>query len=200
MRNVARLKMGYYPLPVAEGVKLRSLLSFDGPASLIDPQKKFLDIFNRFKLSIYCTAIDLLGHIKQIHPHLRRGAKHVDPGSCFTESSPFCRLFSHSSGRTLEACAFSTVNRCWRSLFCLCLLMPCALSSQHAGRDVLTLPHRTQFDMGLFKTFPIHEDMHFEFRTEAFNVFNHSRNSSGCLLHLSPASLHIPDSTNNLLN
>src|SRR5271167_3737308 len=37
MRNVARLKMGYYPLPEAEGVKLRSLLSFAGPASAIDP-------------------------------------------------------------------------------------------------------------------------------------------------------------------
>ena len=37
MRNVARLKMGYYPLPVAEGVKLRSLLSFAGPTSVIDP-------------------------------------------------------------------------------------------------------------------------------------------------------------------
>ena len=37
MRNVARLKMGYYPLPEAEGVKLRSLLSFSGPASVIDP-------------------------------------------------------------------------------------------------------------------------------------------------------------------
>ena len=37
MRNVARLKMGYYPLPEAEGVKLRSLLSFAGSASVIDP-------------------------------------------------------------------------------------------------------------------------------------------------------------------
>ena len=37
MRNVARLKMGYYPLPEAEGVKMRSLLSFAGPASVIDP-------------------------------------------------------------------------------------------------------------------------------------------------------------------
>jgi hypothetical protein len=37
MRNVARLKMGYYPLPEAEGVKLRSLLCFAGPASVIDP-------------------------------------------------------------------------------------------------------------------------------------------------------------------
>ena len=37
MRNVARLKMGYFPLPEAEGVKLRALLSFAGPASVIDP-------------------------------------------------------------------------------------------------------------------------------------------------------------------
>ena len=37
MRNVARLKMGYYPLPEAEGLKLRYLLSFAGPASVIDP-------------------------------------------------------------------------------------------------------------------------------------------------------------------
>jgi hypothetical protein len=37
MRNVARLKMGYYPLPESEGAKLRSLLSFPQPASVIDP-------------------------------------------------------------------------------------------------------------------------------------------------------------------
>jgi Uncharacterised methyltransferase family (DUF6094) len=37
MRNVARLKMGYYPLPEAEGVKLHALLSFTGPASVVDP-------------------------------------------------------------------------------------------------------------------------------------------------------------------
>jgi hypothetical protein len=37
MRNVARLKMGYYPLPESEACKLRTLLSFAGPASVIDP-------------------------------------------------------------------------------------------------------------------------------------------------------------------
>ena len=37
MRNVARLKMGYYPLPESEGIKLRALLSFTRPASVIDP-------------------------------------------------------------------------------------------------------------------------------------------------------------------
>ena len=37
MRSAARLKMGYYPLPESEGLKLRALLSFPEPASVIDP-------------------------------------------------------------------------------------------------------------------------------------------------------------------
>ena len=37
MRNAARLKMGYYPLPESEGIKLRAMLSFSEPASAIDP-------------------------------------------------------------------------------------------------------------------------------------------------------------------
>jgi hypothetical protein len=37
MRNAARLKMGYYPLPESEGKKLRSLLTYTQPASVIDP-------------------------------------------------------------------------------------------------------------------------------------------------------------------
>ena len=37
MRHAARLKMGYYPLPECEGEKLRSLLTYTQPASVIDP-------------------------------------------------------------------------------------------------------------------------------------------------------------------
>lgn len=36
-RAIARLKMGYYPLPESEGTKLRSLLTFSEPGSAIDP-------------------------------------------------------------------------------------------------------------------------------------------------------------------
>ena len=36
-RNAARLKMGYYPLPVSEAARLRALLEFTGPASVVDP-------------------------------------------------------------------------------------------------------------------------------------------------------------------
>jgi hypothetical protein len=37
MRNAARLKVCYYPLPESEGVKLRSLLFYSQPASITDP-------------------------------------------------------------------------------------------------------------------------------------------------------------------
>jgi hypothetical protein len=36
-RSAARLKMGFYPLPESEGTTLRQLLSFTGPASVVDP-------------------------------------------------------------------------------------------------------------------------------------------------------------------
>jgi hypothetical protein len=35
-------------------------------------------------------------------------------------------------------------------------------------------PRRTIFDMAIFKHFPIGEKMGFEFRAEAFNMFNHT--------------------------
>ncbi len=37
MRNAARIKLGYYPLPQAEGARLRKLLAFKHGASAIDP-------------------------------------------------------------------------------------------------------------------------------------------------------------------
>jgi Predicted O-methyltransferase len=38
MRNVARIKLGYYPLPPAEGSRLRQILDFSSePASVLDP-------------------------------------------------------------------------------------------------------------------------------------------------------------------
>ena len=36
-RSAARLKMGFYPLPESEGINLRALLTFTGPASVVDP-------------------------------------------------------------------------------------------------------------------------------------------------------------------
>jgi hypothetical protein len=39
MRNAGRIKLGYYPLPKAEGIRLRNLLGYpvEGGASVVDP-------------------------------------------------------------------------------------------------------------------------------------------------------------------
>ena len=51
---------------------------------------------------------------------------------------------------------------------------PQGLTFGNAGRNTLRNPRQTNFDMGLFKHFPIHESIGLEFRAEAFNVFNHT--------------------------
>ncbi len=52
---------------------------------------------------------------------------------------------------------------------------PQGLTFGNAQRNVLNNPQRTNFDMGLFKHFEIKENMGFEFRAEAYNVFNHTQ-------------------------
>jgi hypothetical protein len=51
---------------------------------------------------------------------------------------------------------------------------PIGLTFGDAGRNSLRNPNRTNFDMALFKHFAIKESIGFEFRAEAFNVFNHT--------------------------
>jgi len=61
------------------------------------------------------------------------------------------------------------------------LFNPCAfvaprgLTFGDSGRNFLNMPRRTNFDMSLIKRFKISETTAFEFRTEAFNIFNHTQ-------------------------
>jgi hypothetical protein len=50
---------------------------------------------------------------------------------------------------------------------------PAPYTYGNAGRDILFGPGRFNWDMSLFKNFVIREQMRFEFRAEAFNIFNH---------------------------
>ena len=50
---------------------------------------------------------------------------------------------------------------------------PRGLTFGDMPRNFLTNPKRTNFDMAVFKHFAITENIGFEFRAEAFNVFNH---------------------------
>jgi len=51
---------------------------------------------------------------------------------------------------------------------------PEGLTFGDSGRNFLRSPNRLNFDMALFKNFKIKESMSVQFRTEAFNVFNHT--------------------------
>ena len=61
---------------------------------------------------------------------------------------------------------------------------PQGLTYGDAGRNILRIPTRTNYDMGLFKNFSVREDMRFEFRVEGFNIFNHTQwsaiNTTAC--------------------
>ena len=62
---------------------------------------------------------------------------------------------------------------------------PQGLTFGDAGRNLLNIPNRVNFDMALYKNFPIKEHYSFQFRAESFNIFNHTNwngvNSSiGC--------------------
>jgi hypothetical protein len=52
---------------------------------------------------------------------------------------------------------------------------PQGLTFGNAGRNFLNNPHRLNFDVSLLKNFKISERSNLEFRTEAFNVFNHTQ-------------------------
>jgi hypothetical protein len=52
---------------------------------------------------------------------------------------------------------------------------PIGLTFGNSPRNNLRNPRRTNFDMALFKHFVIKESMAFEFRAEAFNIFNHTQ-------------------------
>jgi hypothetical protein len=43
----------------------------------------------------------------------------------------------------------------------------------NVGRNTLTTPSRTNFDMSFFKSFHFTEGRYLQFRTEFFNIFNH---------------------------
>jgi Carboxypeptidase regulatory-like domain/TonB-dependent Receptor Plug Domain len=63
---------------------------------------------------------------------------------------------------------------------------PTGLTFGNAGRNILNHPSRTNWDVGLFKRFPIKSETRaIEFRAEAFNVLNHTQwndisSSSSC--------------------
>jgi hypothetical protein len=61
---------------------------------------------------------------------------------------------------------------------CIAYQQPQGLTFGNSGRNSLNLPHRTNFDMSVYKIFKPAERLQMQFRAEAFNIFNHTQWSS----------------------
>ena len=73
--------------------------------------------------------------------------------------------------------------------------VPTGLTYGTLGRNTLRMPGRTNFDFGLHKRFQVNERCGFEFRTEVFNLFNHTQyNSIGTSLDTTDAAGNIDNS------
>jgi hypothetical protein len=83
------------------------------------------------------------------------------------------------------------------------LFNPCAFAAPRGltfgtvGRNTLNRPYRTNFNMGLFKSFSIKESTSVEFRWETYNTFNHTqfnhvRRSFGSSDFLAATDTHDP--------
>jgi hypothetical protein len=50
---------------------------------------------------------------------------------------------------------------------------PVGFAFGDSGRNILTGPRLVQWDFSLFKSIPINDRFHLQFRAESFNIFNH---------------------------
>jgi hypothetical protein len=74
---------------------------------------------------------------------------------------------------------------------------PQGLTFGNSGRNSLSQPYRTNFDMSVYKVFKPTEKMNVQFRAEGFNIFNHTQwrgvnNYVGTPNFMFPAYPHMP--------
>jgi Carboxypeptidase regulatory-like domain/TonB-dependent Receptor Plug Domain len=80
---------------------------------------------------------------------------------------------------------------------CVAYQQPQGLTFGNSGRNSLNLPHRTNFDMSVYKVFKPTEKVQMQFRAEGFNIFNHTQwngvnNFVGTQNFLYPTGAHMP--------
>ena len=76
-------------------------------------------------------------------------------------------------------------------------IQPQGLTFGDSGRNRLNMPHRTNFDMAVYKVFKPTERVDVQFRAEAFNIFNHPQWENinqyvGASNFLYPSHAHMP--------
>jgi hypothetical protein len=110
------------------------------------------------------------------------GIVSAQTGNWFTPTDDLVNISNSDCGGTVFNCARPNVVGNPNGKPCIpgTLFNTCAFvanmtfgSFGDAGRNIIRGPGLQNWDMSFVKQFPVHEQMHFEFRAEFFNIWNH---------------------------
>lgn len=117
------------------------------------------------------------------------GIVSVSTGNWFTVSDPLVNSSNTDCGGTVAFnCARANVIGNPNSKPCLAgtFYNTCAFTSDlvqgtfgDGGRNIVLGPGYQDWDLSILKTFPVREQMRFEFRTDIFNIWNHTNFLTG---------------------
>jgi Carboxypeptidase regulatory-like domain/TonB dependent receptor len=117
------------------------------------------------------------------------GITSASTGNWFTVSDPLVNSSNTDCGGTVAFnCARPNVvgNPNGKPCVAGTFYNTCAFSSDlvqgtygDAGRNIVLGPGYQDWDLTIFKAFPVHEQMHFEFRADFFNIWNHTNFLTG---------------------
>jgi len=117
------------------------------------------------------------------------GIVSVSTGNWFTVSDPIVNSSNTDCGGTVAFnCARPNVIGNPNGKHCLAgaFYNTCAFTSDlvqgtfgDAGRNIVLGPGYQEWDLSILKTFPVREQMRFEFRTDIFNMWNHTNFLTG---------------------
>ena len=103
-------------------------------------------------------------------------------GNWFTPTDDLVNISNSDCGGAVFNCARPNVVGNPNGKPCVpgTLFNTCAFASNtvfgtfgNAGRNIIRGPGFQNWDLSFIKQFPVHEQMHFEFRAELFNIWNH---------------------------
>lgn len=117
------------------------------------------------------------------------GITSASTGNWFTVSDPLVNSSNTDCGGTVSFnCARPNVIGKPNAAPCIpgTFYNTCAFTSDlvqgtygNAGRNIVLGPGYQDWDMTFYKAFPVHEQMHFEFRADFFNIWNHTNFLTG---------------------
>jgi hypothetical protein len=110
------------------------------------------------------------------------GIVSAQTGNWFTPTDDLVNTSNSDCGGAVFNCARPNVAGNPNGAHCLpgTLFNTCAFVANtvqgtfgDAGRNIIRGPGLQNWDISFIKQFPVHEEMHFEFRAEFFNIWNH---------------------------